>query len=111
MILNQLKIIFKSGITMFDYIDDRRESMNEFYENEMQRYKETADHVISPTVHSKYSQLISRVIATSYFEENSDAITLANELDLDKVYFFAVLEDLEGFKREFIKDQELAQNF
>lgn len=96
---------------MFDYIDGKRESMNEFYENEMERHKQTANQVIFSCAHFKNSQLISRVIASSYFEENSDAITLANEMDLGKIDFFAILEDLEGFKREYIKHQELAGNF
>lgn len=90
-------------------LEYRHQVMQDFYENEMQRYKETSISQISKSAHFK--EKISRVLAYSYFEGNDDAAYIAESLDLCKVNFFAILEDLEGFKREYIKDQELAQNF
>ncbi len=47
-------------------------------------------------------------ISYGYFEGFAPAETLAESLDLGKLEFLAVIEDLEAFKIEYLKDLELA---
>ncbi len=92
------------------HLDYRNQVMNDFIENEMQRHKNNAIHVISGAVHFKIDSF-SRVLAYSFIEENEDAVNLARQMNLGKLEFLAVLEDIDGFKDEYLKDLELAQNF
>ncbi len=99
--------------TYFDYRDSVEK---DFYEKEMQRSKENAVRAISEVVHFE-AETFTKVLASSFLDENEDAIRLANKLNLGKWEFYAVLEDYESFKEvvlkhnDYLQEQELAQNF
>ncbi len=99
--------------TIFDYRDSVKD---EFYEKEMQRTREQALRNLSKVVHSNFD-LFSRVLASSFFDEQEDAIMLAHKLNLGKYELLALIDDYEGFKemvlqkQNYLNEQQLAQNF
>ncbi len=103
---------------MYDdtHFDFRESVRNEFYEKEMQRTRDKALRELSKVVHSEFD-LFSRVLASSYFEEQEDAIKLAHKLNLGKYEFLALIDDYDGFKeiclkkQDYLNEQQLAQNF
>jgi hypothetical protein len=86
------------------------EVMKDMIEKEMHKTKEQALTNLSRVVHFEIESF-SRVLSYSYIEENEDAIKLACKLNLGKLEFLAILEDVDGFKEEYLRDIELAQNF
>lgn len=95
-----------------EYIYHREEVMKDFIEKEMERQKENAVRAISRCVHFEL-ETITRVLAYSFIEENEDAVKLAHKLNLSKLDFLAIIEDFDGFKEIYLKEQEQnwAQNF
>lgn len=94
------------------HIEYRHQIMTDFLENEMQRYKDFAIQTISSIAHSE-KEVLLRVLAYSFNEENEDAVKLAYKLNLGKLEFLACLDDYDSFKEFYLKNQEyeLAQNF
>jgi hypothetical protein len=92
------------------YFELNESRLKDFYENEMQRTKENALRSLSKVVHFEIES-ISRVLAYSFFEENEDAIKLADKLNLCRLDFLACIDDIEGFREIYYRDLKLAQNF
>lgn len=98
------------------YYDYKQSVMTDYLEKEMRKHKDTAIEIISRVAHSQ-KECVLKILAYSFFEEHEDAIKLAESLDLSKLEFLAVLEDFDGFKEIFLKEQdkyqeqEFAQNF
>jgi hypothetical protein len=100
------------GVTMYAYsrIEYENEVLNEIIEKEMHNTKRKAlEKLASMCAHS--TGAIAKILAYSYFESLDDAVTLADRLDLCKLDFLAIQEDLEAFKEEWLSNQEEAQNF
>lgn len=100
---------------MYKYsrIEQELESMNEMIESEMHKVKETTfARMSSYFAHSPVSiNSLALTIAYGYWESHEHAEILANQLGLGKLEFLAIAEDFEGFKEEFLKNYEEAQNF
>jgi len=84
--------------------------MNDFIEKEMQRTKDSALRSLSAVVHFQTLNF-TKVLAYAWFDSQTDAIKLSDLLDLSKLDFLAVNDDFEGFKEEYLKNYEKAQNF
>lgn len=94
-----------------EYEDEMR---NEFIENEMQRTKEFTLRKLSSIAHFKTkssSQSFITMFVYCWQESLPEAQNLANELDLCKLDFLALMEDFEGFKEEYLNNHKEAQNF
>ena len=61
-------------------------------------------------MHSE-SELFAKVLAYAWFDSQADAIKLADNLNLSKLDFLAINEDIEAFREEYLINQEEAQNF
>ena len=92
------------------YYDYKQSVLKDFYEKQMLRHKERAILNISKVASIKQECLL-KILASSFLEEHADAVNLANELNLGKLEFLSILDDYDGFREEYIRDQELAQNF
>lgn len=93
--------------TFYDY---KQQVIEEMIEKEMQRTREQALTNLSSVVHFELNTF-SRIFAFSFFEENDDALRLADQLHLCKLDFLAIVENFDGYKEEYYKDLDLAQNF
>lgn len=101
------------GINMYfdTTIEYEFEVMNEIVEKEMQRTKEQALKTIRSIAHFNFSRQMISVLAYAWMDSQPDAINLADKLNLSKLDFLAVMENVEAFREEYLKDLELAQNF
>ena len=96
------------------YIEYEEEQMNDFIENEMQRTKEIALIRLSSTAHFKTEaskELFTQMLVYCWQESLPAADTLAQELDLDKLHFLALLNDFDAFKDYYLEHYVEAQNF
>lgn len=94
----------------YSQIEYELEMIDDMIEKEMHNTRIQALRKLSSLVaHSKPE--IGNILAYAYFDSIGDAIKLADKLDLSKLDFLAIQEDLEAFKEEYLKDLELAQNF
>jgi hypothetical protein len=100
---------------MYKYseIEYELEMIDEHIESEMHKLKDKVfAHLNSKFVHSPVSiKDLALAIAYGYWESNEHAENLAYDLDLGKLEFLAIAEDFEGFKKEYMKNYEEAQNF
>lgn len=95
----------------YDRIEHEFDVMNEIIEDEMQRVKKRALKTISSLVHFEPGSF-ARILAYAYFDSVEDAIKVAESLNFSKIDFLAVMEDFDGFKEEYLMNQEEeAQNF
>jgi hypothetical protein len=92
------------------YYDYKQQCIKDMIENEMQRTRDQALRNLSSVVHFE-TETFTKVLAYSYFEEQEDALRLADQLNLCKLDFLAIVENFDRFKDEYYKDLELAQNF
>lgn len=95
------------------YLNYRKSVEKDFFEREMHKVEEKTLARLSPYfAHPSMSvKDFMLTIAYGYFESFESAITLAEQLDLGKVEFLAVMEEFEAFKEAYIKEFESAQNF
>ncbi len=86
-------------------LGDESELMDEWVEKEMHTQKKAAIEKLSSIV-AHFSSEFSKILAYSRSESLPEAARLADLLDLSKMDFLAIQEDLKGFKREILKDQD-----
>lgn len=96
--------------TNYEY---KMQCRDEFIESEMHKVSDEAlkkltTFFVHPTLSIK---TFSLAIAYGYFESDVCSENVAHELGLGKLEFFAIAEDFDAFKEEYLKDMELAQNF
>lgn len=87
--------------------------LDEMIEREMHKTKDTALRTLSKSfVHPPFLIMkFAHTLAFGYWESNEHATILADELGLCKLDFLAIAEDFEGFREEYLKNYEEAQNF
>ncbi len=89
------------------YFDSRlgyeSELMDEWVEKEMHTQKKAALQKLSSIV-AHFSSEFCNILAYGLLESLPEAKKLADFLDLIKIDFLAIQEDLKGFKKEFLKD-------
>jgi hypothetical protein len=86
------------------------ELMDEWVEKEMHTQKKDTLRKLSSVV-AHFSSEFSNILAYGWLESLPEAKKLADLLDLSKIDFLAIQEDLQGFKKEFLKDQECVRDF
>lgn len=94
------------------YLDNRidYDNMNEMIENEMYNTRKKAIVKLS-SVAAHFTNDWALMIAYCYFDSIASAEKIADQLHLCKLDFLAIQEDLQGFKEEYLRDYEEAQNF
>lgn len=96
-------------------IEYENECMNEMIESEMHKVRDNAiGKVSSFFAHPKNEFSIkqfSLTLAYGYFDSYTPAENIAASLDLGKLDFLAIMDDLDAFKDEYLKNYEEAQNF
>lgn len=95
-------------------IEYEYEMMNEMVENEMYKVRDQALQNLSSFFAHHHSFLINdiaKTIAYGYFDSYAPSENIANTLSLSKLDFLALLDDFDGFKEEYLKNYEEAQNF
>lgn len=96
------------------YFDTRIEHdydmINELIEKEMHRTKALALKNLSSVVHFETEEF-AQILAYSWFDSLGAADKIADKLHLSKLDFLAIGEDFEGFKEEYLKNCDEAQNF
>jgi len=96
------------------YIEYEEEQMNDFIENEMQRVRESALISLSRIAHFN-TQLSNESFITMFVYCWHDSVPaaekLAQELDLCKLDFLALLNDFDEFKDYYLEHYVEAQNF
>lgn len=98
----------------FDTINEY-ELMNDLIEKEMHKVRDNALRKVS-SIFAHPQKLFSikdfaLTLAYGYFDSYKPSEKITETLDLSKLDFLAIQEDLEAFKEEYLKDLELAQNF
>lgn len=73
-------------------------------EKEMHNTKESAICKVN-SVAAHFKNDIALMLAYSWFDSLPSAERIANELDLGKLDFLAIQEDLEGFKEEYLSQE------
>lgn len=91
---------------MFSFEDNDDVRLNEHIYEKMHKQKTNAFETISLFVHPICLTLISKIIAVSFFEEQKDAMNIADLYDLSKMDFLAILEDFEIYKELYLKEME-----
>lgn len=96
------------------YFDSKLErdmnTLEEIVEKEMQRTKERALRKLSKLVHPTINREFCDILIFAWMESQESAEKIANLLDLGKMDFLAIQEDVDGFREEFLENQE-ALNF
>lgn len=94
------------------HIEYKNQVMTDYIQNEMRRHQKIAMQAISRIAHFE-KEIVLRILAYSFIEENEDAVKLAYKLNLGKLEFLAYIEDYDSFKELYMKEQEyeIAQNF
>lgn len=88
------------------------EIMNELIEKEMHNTKGLALKKLSSLVaHSNDLEAFGNILAYSWFDSLPHANKLADQLDLCKLDFLAIQEELHAFKEEYLKCVDQFQNF
>lgn len=87
--------------------------LDEMIDSEMHKVKEQVlrklnSHFVHP---SDLIMKFAHTLAFGYWESNEHATILADELGLCKLDFLAIAEDFEGFKEEYLRNYEQAENF
>lgn len=97
----------------FSKIEYESEMLDQMIESEMHKLKERTINALSISfAHSPFSiKELLLTVAYGYWESNEHAITVAEQMNLGKLEFLAIAEDFEGFKEEYLKNYEEAQNF
>lgn len=90
----------------------REEMIDEMIESEMHKVKEQVlERLGLCFAHFKDIKSLALTIAYGYWDSDEHAITVADQLQLGKLEFLAIAEDFDGFKEEFLKDMQRAENF
>jgi len=79
--------------------NDRLVEMMDVYTNEVYG-------TLEKIVHPKYVKEFAEILAISYFEEESPAVSIAHSLHLSRIHFCALMEDSQAFLHEYIKQKE-----
>jgi hypothetical protein len=96
----------------YDYIAEC-EMMDDFMEREMHKVRDSVlEKLSSIFVHGTYlNQDIALTLAYGYFDSHQPSINIADTMNFGKFEFLAIMEDLDAFKEEYLKNYEEAQNF
>jgi hypothetical protein len=95
--------------TQIEYED---QLMNDYIEKEMHKVKKSASRKLSKTfVHPKLLNEFALTLAYGYFDSCDYAEKITEALDLSKLDFLAIQEDLDAFKEEYLKNYHEARNF
>jgi hypothetical protein len=92
------------------YIEYEYNAMNDFIEKEMHKHKENTLKKLSSFMHFETEDFV-KILSYAWFDSLETASRLAEKLNLSKIDFLSIEEDLEGFKKEYLKNYEEAQNF
>jgi hypothetical protein len=97
----------------FSRIEYESEMIDQMIESEMHKVRDTILKKLSSSfAHSPVSiKSLTLAVAYGYFESNEHAEIVAEQLGLGKLEFLAIAEDFDGFKEEYLKNYEEAQNF
>lgn len=97
----------------YSQIEYESEMIDQIIESEMHKVKDhTLEKLTSYFAHSPFSiNSLANTIAYGYWESYEHAEIVAEQLGLGKLEFLAIAEDFDGFKEEFLKNYEEAQNF
>lgn len=87
--------------------------MDEDIENEMHKIRvETLIRLSSIFVHPQIPiEEFALTLAYGYFESLPSAEKITDGLDLCKLDYLAVMQEFEAFKEEYLKYNEVVQNF
>lgn len=92
---------------MYKRYDNETGSWNDdILMKKMDEMSNEAYEALEKVVHPKFVKEFAEVLAVSFFEEESPAISLAESLHLRQIHFYAIMEDTEGFLHELIKEKE-----
>lgn len=90
----------------YSNIEYDRQVFDELIETQMYETKRESRKKISPCfAHPKFISSYSLFLARSYFDSCESAIKLAEDLDLCKLDFLAILEDFEAYREEYLNIQ------
>lgn len=90
---------------------DDIEGLNDFIEKEMHNVRKFALGKLASVVAPSYIENFASVVAYSWFDSHPAAEKIANDLDLCKLDFLAIQEELEAFKEEYFAESQYAENF
>jgi hypothetical protein len=80
--------------------------MQEMYKLKNQVLKKLSSVIAYPDL-----QDIAYILAYGYFDHMPYAEKIAHQLNLGRLDFLALQEDVEAFKEEYLKDYQTAQSF
>lgn len=96
-------------ITLCENLNYKTQICREFIENEMHTQKEQVLQSLSQVVAHSYIQMFSKVLLYGWSEGCPEAEKIANHLNLSKLDFLALSENLQEYEEEYLRDQEGAQ--
>jgi len=91
----------------YSQLEYEQEIMDRFIEKEMHNVKGQALRKVSSVV-AHFSSEIGHILAYSWFESLPEAARIAECLDLSKMDLFALRNDFEGFREEFLREADNA---
>ncbi len=93
---------------LYEYYMDQ---YTDHIENEIQKQKKQALIKFASIVSDSNSvDMIARLVAFGFLEENPDAIKIIDNLNIDKLEIFSFLENEEIFKRQYEIETQWAQD-
>ena len=96
----------------YSQIEYEYELMNDLMEKEMHKVRESAVSKLSSVIaHPKLLNDLALTLSYGYFDSYTPSERITEILDLSKLDFLAIREDIEAFKEEYLKNYEEAQNF
>lgn len=94
------------------WIEYKDQIVSDFIEKEMQRCREETLRKISNLIeHPKYVENFALCLAYSWFDSEEYAKKIADDLDLGKLEFLAIQEEIKPFKECYVKELEYTVNF
>ena len=94
---------------MFNYEYDYKDLWMDHLQDEMQKQKKQALIKFASIVSDSNSvDAIARLVASGSLEENPDALKIIDNLNIDKLEVFSVLENEDLFKDQYVKEMQWA---
>ena len=84
----------------------RKQAELDFYENEMEKIKENALSKLSSFISIHCIQSFALTLTADYLESESYAENIANEIGLSLLDFFAIADNEEAFRIQYVKELE-----
>lgn len=85
----------------YDEIDHRNDMVIE----QMNEYKNALVSKIESVVSKSYADNFAKLLVNSWFEEAPEAISISEDLTLEKIHFFAFKEEKSRFEEEYFKSR------